>query len=80
MRGKAMQSRDFALAAYPMEGPLPEFSLTRIEAALARIEAAAARPFGAALAGESNLAARHDRLRAAVTETLRDLDRLIGGK
>ena len=63
-----------------MEGPSAEFALTRIDAALARIEAAASRPHAPDHANESELAARHERLRAAVAETLRDLDGLIGGQ
>ena len=51
-------------------------SLARIEAALARIEAASARPGG----GDAALRARHDRLREAVGQSLRDLDQLIAGR
>ncbi len=63
-----------------MDGQSPEFALTRIDAALARIEAAAARPRAAADTDASELARRHTHLRAAVVETLRELDGLIGGQ
>ncbi len=51
-----------------------EAALARIDAALARIEAVAARP----RLDDPQLEARHERLRAAVTQSLRDLDELIG--
>ena len=50
-----------------------EQALVRIETALARIEQATRRAASAATEQER----RHDRLRAAVGETLRDLDLLI---
>jgi len=59
-----------------MDGASVDNSLARIEAALARIEAAAARPRG----GDAELRNRHDRLRAAVGETLRELDQLIANR
>lgn len=63
-----------------MEGPSPEFALTRIDAALARIEAAIARGPAHTDSESSDLAARHQQLRAAVTDSLRDLDGLIGSQ
>jgi hypothetical protein len=55
-----------------------ERALARIEAALARIEAAESRPRGVAQAdAPTDLQARHDRLRAAVTHSLGELDALI---
>lgn len=59
-----------------MEGQSPEFALARIDAALARIEAAAIRPHAA----DGDLAARHAKLRTAVTESLLALDGLIAGQ
>ncbi len=60
-----------------MEGASSDFALRRIDAALARIEAVAARRQSSA---PSDADTKHERLRAAVTETLRDLDALIGGQ
>jgi len=57
-----------------MTGERTEQALTRIEAALARIERASSGVEASATAA----AARHDALRAAVAETLHDLDILIG--
>ena len=57
-----------------MDGDQAETAIARIEAALARIEAAAARRRDA----QVDLAARHAALKAAVAETLGDLDDLIG--
>ena len=63
-----------------MEADRSTTALARIEAALARIEAAAAaqraNPAGAELAG---LRTKHDRLRAAVQDSLEQLDQLIEG-
>lgn len=50
----------------------PEALLGRLDAALSRIEAALPRDNGAA-----DLQARHDRLRAAVTGALAQIDTLI---
>ena len=62
-----------------MEEPSSEFALTRIDAALARLEAIAARPRTSINTdtNASDLAQRHERLCAAVAETLRDLDGLM---
>ena len=67
-----------------MNGDRSEQALARIEAALARMEAAAQRPRGAGEgAGESaevaQLRHKHEQLRQAVTQSLRQLDALIGG-
>ena len=51
-------------------------ALSRIEAALSRIAAAADRLGN----GDPDLAARHDALRAAVGDTLKELDTLIGSR
>lgn len=59
-----------------MEGHPSEQALARIESALARIEAAA----GRLSASEGDLPARHEALRGAVGDALRELDTLIGGK
>ena len=51
-------------------------AIARIEAALARLEAERNAP---ATAPDSVLAARHEALRQTVSETLSELDTLIGG-
>ena len=51
-----------------------EKALGRIEAALTRIENAASR----APKTDEDLAARHERLRTAVTQSLQQLDSLLG--
>lgn len=57
-----------------MTGERTELALARIHAALARIEQASS-----GVAATATAAARqHEALRAAVAETLRDLDALIG--
>jgi hypothetical protein len=58
-----------------MEGHPAEHALSRIESALARIEAAAARLD----AKGGDLPARHEALRGAVGDALKQLDTLIGG-
>ena len=62
-----------------MSGERTNRALARIEAALARIEAAARRPRPepADAAELVALQTRHAQLRAAVTETLTELDQLI---
>jgi hypothetical protein len=57
-----------------MEGASIEKALGRIEAALTRIENAASR-MGRP---DTELAARHERLRSAVTQSLQQLDSLLG--
>ena len=57
-----------------MDGDPTTKALSRIEAALARIEAAAA-----SAAELASLRARHNRLRAAVQDSLGQLDALIEG-
>jgi prefoldin subunit 5 len=59
-----------------MDGASSEKALERIEAALARIENAANRPAEAA----NELRDRHERLRTAVTQSLRQLDDLLAGQ
>ena len=63
-----------------MNGDPSITAFARIDAALARIEAAVARP---RLADSSSdlmqLQGKHDRLRAAVQDTLTQLDHLIEG-
>lgn len=59
-----------------MEGASIEKALGRIEAALTRIERAAS----LAPKADHDLAARHERLREAVSLSLRQLDTLIGGQ
>ena len=56
-----------------MEGNSFEAAFARIDAALARIDAAAARP----APSDDGLATRHEKLRAAVAGSLRELDGLI---
>lgn len=56
-----------------MNGAPIESSLARIEAALARIESAATGPSRA----QRDLELRHERLRAAVAQSLRQLDDLM---
>jgi hypothetical protein len=60
-----------------MEGTASDTAFSRIDAAIARIEAALARPSRADPASDSDLASRHEQLRAAVAESLRSLDSLI---
>jgi hypothetical protein len=62
---------------YPiaMEGASMDTALARIEAALGRIEHAAANTD----TPDRELADRHQRLRAAVAESLQQLDRLLAG-
>ena len=63
-----------------MNGDRSERAFTRIEAALARVEAAARRPrVGGNVADADTLRAKHEQLRSAVTQSLDQLDRLIGG-
>ena len=64
-----------------MSGERSSRALARIEAALERIEAAARnRTIGAASSAElADLRTRHDQLRAAVTDSLAELDHLIEG-
>ena len=58
-----------------MDGENNDKALERIDRALARIEAAARqRPHG-----DTQLEARHDRLRAVVASTIARLDGLIAG-
>jgi hypothetical protein len=59
-----------------MEGASIENALGRIEAALTRIENAASRRPHA----DPELADRHERLRTAVGQSLRQLDALLGGQ
>lgn len=59
-----------------MSGDEADQALARIEAALSRIEAASAR----VPQGESELAARHARLRGEVTAAMRELDALIADR
>ena len=56
-----------------MTGERTETALARVDAALARIEQASAR----IASRTGTLARRHDHLRAAVAQTLHDLDLLI---
>jgi hypothetical protein len=63
-----------------MEGTSPESALARIDAALARLEAVASRPATASESTDGDLAARHQRLRAAVSRSLSQLDGLIAGQ
>jgi len=61
-----------------MSGAQTDQTLVRLDAAISRIEAALDRPVAAAVSEPDHaLAARHDSLRQAVAETLRDLDGLI---
>ena len=63
-----------------MDGDPSNTAFARIEAALARIEAAAARPRAAQTGGDlGQLQGKHDRLRAAVQDTLTQLDQMIEG-
>ncbi len=64
-----------------MSGDRNSRALARIEAALERIEAAARRGSSSAAGSEelSDLRTRHANLRAAVTESLAELDQLIEG-
>jgi hypothetical protein len=57
-----------------MDGDRTHRALLRIDIALARLESAAQQP---ARSGDGDLAARHARLRGALTEVLGRLDNLI---
>ncbi len=66
-----------------MIGERTEQALARIDSALARIERAGTQAGKAAqqtAVSAAEQARKHDRLRQAVAETLRDLDLLIGDK
>jgi hypothetical protein len=63
-----------------MEGENLTEALARIDAALARLDRVAARPQHSAQQSDSELAAKHEQLRAAAAKTLRQLDALIGEK
>ncbi len=64
-----------------MSGDRSSRALARIEAALERIEAATRRGARDSAGSEelADLRTRHDRLRAAVTDSLAELDQLIEG-
>lgn len=63
-----------------MDGDRIKSAIARIEAALVRIEAAAARPPARSDGHElGTLRDKHDRLRAAVQDSLGQLDQLIEG-
>ena len=64
-----------------MSGERSSRALARIEAALARIEAASRRgaPSGASSDELADLRTRHENLRAAVSDSLAELDQLIEG-
>jgi len=60
-----------------MVGDQIEQALARVEAALDRLEAAARAPRPSDPAADPMLAERHERLRTAVSQSLRQLDGLI---
>ena len=61
-----------------MSGAQTDQTLVRLDAAITRIEAALTRPVLRPVAeADQALAARHETLRQAVAESLRDLDGLI---
>lgn len=64
-----------------MSGDRSSRALARIEAALERIEAATRRGAQAGASSEelADLRMRHDKLRAAVADSLAELDQLIEG-
>ena len=62
-----------------MEGSSHEMALARIDAAIARLEAVALRGAAAFGHADSDLAARHQALRTAVSLALGQLDGLIAG-
>ena len=64
-----------------MSGERSSRALARIEAALERIEAATRRgaQVGASSEELADLRSRHEKLRAAVTDSLAELDQLIEG-
>ncbi len=59
-----------------MDGAHFEKALERIEAALARIENAADRPAQSA----ARIEARHEKLKTAVAQSLRQLDEVLAGR
>lgn len=64
-----------------MDGGSFENALGRIEAAIARIERAASQPAAAQpSAVDAELLARHEKLRAAVGQSLRQLDDLLASQ
>ncbi len=64
-----------------MDAERCERALARIAAAAGRIETAARKPRTGGDTGDlAALSGRHDRLRAAVTQSLADLDAMIAGK
>ncbi|MFN5243918.1 MAG: hypothetical protein ACK5B7_05715 [Novosphingobium sp.] len=64
-----------------MSGERSSRALARIEAALARIEAASRRGAMSGASSEelADLRSRHENLRAAVSDSLAELDQLIEG-
>jgi len=64
-----------------MDGGSFEKALGRIEAAIARIERVASQPAAAPPASvDETLLARHEELRAAVSQSLRQLDELLANQ
>lgn len=63
-----------------MNGASFDQALDRLEAAIARIERAAAQPATAPSPVDEALQARHERLRAAVSQSLRQLDELLASQ
>jgi hypothetical protein len=72
-----LASDAFCVSLRTMEGDRTDRALARIEAALTRIEGAARAPRTADGSEIAELQDRHDRLRAAVTHSLGELDALI---
>jgi hypothetical protein len=59
-----------------MDGVSTDNALSRIEHALARLERAVSRP----PAGDAALRARHEQLKATVSQALAELDAVIAGQ
>ncbi len=64
-----------------MNGDRSEIALARIEAALARLKSVAQRPQPSGDgSADAELHQKHEQLRAAVTQSLHQLDALIGAE
>ena len=71
--GQRYAAARFCIICQAMDGAALNLIFDRIDAALARIDAIASR----APQGDNELAVRHEQLRAAAAQTLRQLDALI---
>ena len=63
-----------------MNGGTAQQAFDRIDSALARLESMAGRLSGQPSTGDGELRERHERLRVAVSESLRQLDTLLAAQ